>query len=212
MARLSREGYVDGDLDAVVALLVFALGELASEGISGEPVSVHNGSASGFRGGTLEKPPGLSLFNEARRRLGFVDSLCTLENVHICILQATYYGANGHHLEFWKSTTAASSTLHALLKFQRFEWETRMGDMISRAYWTCLFQEDLYHLDLDLPPTGIQQHEDEVPMPVFQSRPTAYRGRHGWEKERSRFQYHFLAMIALRRLIVRIHTTIHDGV
>ncbi|RMY10018.1 hypothetical protein D0866_14540 [Hortaea werneckii] len=211
MARLSREGYAEDDLDAVLALLVLALGKLASDGVFGEPVSVHNGVASGFRGGSLDNPPGLYLFNQARQRLGFVDSICTLGKVQIYILQAIYYEANGHHLEFWKSTTAASATIQVLLKLQQFQWETRIGDMISRAYWACLLQEDLYHLDLDLPRTEIHQFEDEVPMPTFDSRPTVSTGQYGWETEQFHFQYHFLAMSALRRLIVRIHTTIHDA-
>jgi hypothetical protein len=210
MERLLREGYPDGDPGAVVALLVFALGELATEGVSGEPISKHDGIASGFRGGDLDTPPGLFLFNQARRRLGFVDSLCALENVQIYILQATYYEANARHLEFWKSTAAASTTIQALLKSQQFEWPTRRGDMISRAYWACLFQEELYHLDLDLPSTGIERNEDEVPLPLFHSVPTAHISNSTTEEVRSFFQYHFLAMMALRRLIVRIHATIHD--
>ena len=32
-----------------------------------------------------------------------------------------------------------------------------LGDLIKRAYWTCILSEDFYHLDLDLPRTGIDQ-------------------------------------------------------
>lgn len=212
LPRLTQEGYGYGDLDAVVALLVFALGQLATEGIFGEPIAVYDsGIASGIRGGDLAGPPGLYLFNEARRRAGFVDALCTLENVQIYLLQASYYEASSHHLEFWKSITAASSTIHALLKSQPFDWSTGMGDMISRAYWACLFQEDLYHLDLDLPPSGIQKYEDEVPLPSFHSLPTPTTSDSQEEEERSYFKHHFLAMIALRRLIVSLHVTIHES-
>lgn len=210
LTRLSREGYVNGDLDAVVALLVLALGEFAAEGAYEKPVSVHDGIATGFRGGDRESPPGLYLFNQARKRLGFVDSLCTLENVHIYILQATYYEANGHHLEFWKSTSAASATMHALLRSQQFDWRSQIGDMISRAYWVCLFQEELYHLELDLPRAGIHQYEDEVPLPFFGTLTPPREGHRSWKDPHLHFKTHFLAMIALRRLIVRIHTTIHE--
>ena len=158
--------------------------------------------------GDTTNPPGLYLFNQARRRLGFVDCLCTLENVQIYILQGSYYSANGHYLEYWKSISTASISIRALLHSQNFDWSSSRGDLISRAYWTCLFQEDLYHVDLDLPPTGIQSFEDEVPMPLFNPPPTPYNDE--TDRDQSYFKHHFLAMIALRRLIVRIHATVHE--
>lgn len=65
----------------------------------------------------------------------------------------------------------------------------------------------LYHLDLDLPQTGIHHLEDEVPLPYFHE---AQDPPGVLSDERSHFQYHFLAMIALRRLIARIHSVIHE--
>ncbi|KAH7317260.1 hypothetical protein BKA65DRAFT_541989 [Rhexocercosporidium sp. MPI-PUGE-AT-0058] len=62
----------NGDTDSVIALLVFALGELAIEGSRGNPIKVHQGRPSGIRGGTSSRPPRLALFNEARKRTGFV--------------------------------------------------------------------------------------------------------------------------------------------
>ena len=53
LEKLASQGFAEGDLDTVLALLVFALGELASEGTFGQPVSVHNGVSSGFRGGKI---------------------------------------------------------------------------------------------------------------------------------------------------------------
>jgi hypothetical protein len=209
VAALPQAGYVDGEPDSIIALLVFALGQLAIEGVFGEPVSAPNGVASGFRGGDLEKPPGLEIFNEARRRLGFIVSLSTLENVQILLLQATYYEANAHHLEFWKSTVAASMTIQVLIRCQNFKWSSHTGGMISRAYWTCLFNEHLYHLDLDLPQSGIDSLEDEVPLPYFYADQDPHGRASNLNEEQSHFQYHFVAMSALRRLIVRIHGIIH---
>jgi hypothetical protein len=99
-------------------------------------------------------------------------------------------------------------TIRALLTSQNFEWASARGDLISRAYWTCLFQEDLYHVDLDLPPTGIQSFEDDVPMPLFYPLPKSQDNE--GDRDQSHFKHHFLAMIALRRLIVRIHATVHE--
>lgn len=210
VARLLRDGYADGDPQAVLALMVFALGQLAIEGVFGNPISVNAGVPSGYRGGTAERPPGLEIFNEARRRLGFVVTLCTLENVQILLLQATYYESNSRHLDFWRSTVAASMACQVLIKCKNIDWSTQYGDMIKRAYWACILSEDLYHLDLDLPQTGIHTMEDEVPLPYFhEAHDSQGRSTHVSE-ERSHFQYHFLAMIALRRLIARIHGVIHE--
>lgn len=83
-----RNGYSDGDPAACLALLVFALGQVAIDGVYGSPINSFNGSPSGLRGGTAERPPGLDLFNEARRRVGFMIHQCTLENVQILLLEA----------------------------------------------------------------------------------------------------------------------------
>jgi hypothetical protein len=71
------------DITATVALLVFALGEVAIAGVEGLPVHAYNGRSSGIRGGSKDRPPGLELFNEARRRMGFHLTECSLENVQI---------------------------------------------------------------------------------------------------------------------------------
>jgi hypothetical protein len=87
LTKVHSEGF-DGDTDSVIALLVFALGELALEGSHEDPIGTYKGRPSGVRGGTETKPPGLSLFNEARKRIGFVLTDCELENVQIFSLTA----------------------------------------------------------------------------------------------------------------------------
>ena len=87
MARVQSEGF-DDDTDSVIVLLVLALGELSLEGSRGNPIEVINGRPSGIRGGTRLKPPGLALFNEARKRIGYLLTDCDLENVQIFSLAA----------------------------------------------------------------------------------------------------------------------------
>ncbi|KAK4551462.1 hypothetical protein LTR86_011154 [Recurvomyces mirabilis] len=216
VARLLRDGYGDGDSGSVVALLVFALGAVAVDGVFERPVSVVNGQPSGFRGGTIDHPPGLALFNEARRRLGFIWTQCTLENVQLNLLQATYYDATSRPLDFWRCTVAASMACQVLIRCEQIDWSSATGDLVKRAYWTCVLSEDLYHLDLDFPHTSIHTMEDEVPLPYFHEVQEQHQGSSvaggsaQANQERSHFQYQFLAMIALRRLIARIHDVIHD--
>ncbi|KAK4983050.1 hypothetical protein LTR50_007450 [Elasticomyces elasticus] len=205
---IQRHGYGDGDPASVIALLVFALGKVAIEGTYGNPISFNNNCASGIRGGSLERPPGLEIFNEARRRIGFIVSQCTLENVQILLLQAVYTEACARHIDFWRSTVAASMACQVLIKCAPLDWSSDRGDLVKRAYWTCNLTENLYHLDLDLPQTGISELEDHVPLPYFH---TDVQAGEDVADERSHFQYHFLAMIALKRLISRIHAALHDA-
>lgn len=83
LAKVISEGF-DGDVDSVIALMIFCLGEVAIDGLSGSPIS----ERSGVRGGSISRPPGLALFNEARKCLGFVLCEHELENVQIFSLVA----------------------------------------------------------------------------------------------------------------------------
>jgi hypothetical protein len=87
LTKVHTEGF-DGDPHSVIALLVFALGEVALEGSRGNPIEVFKGRPSGIRGGTAPNPPGLALFNEARKRIGFVLTDYDLKNVQIYSLAA----------------------------------------------------------------------------------------------------------------------------
>lgn len=87
LAKVSSEGF-DRDVDSVIALMVFCLGEVAIESLTGTPIAEKNGLKSGIRGGTSTRPPGLALFNEARKFLGFVLCEHRLENVQIFSLVA----------------------------------------------------------------------------------------------------------------------------
>lgn len=210
VSPLLRDGYGDGDPNAVLALLVFALGKVALEGVFDRPISYINQQASGFRGGTADKPPGLDIFNEARRRIGFVATQTTLESVQILLLEAIYYESTARHLDFWRTTVAASMACQVLIRCKAIDWSSTDGDLTKRAYWTCILSEDFYHLDLDLPRTGIDDLVDDVPLPYFHDAHEHQNSSGPLTEERSHFQYHFLAMIALRRLIERINTAIHE--
>jgi hypothetical protein len=209
VARVLQNGYVDGDIEAVLALTVCALGQTAIEGTLGGSISIHEGVPSGFRGGFVENPPGIELFCEARRRLGFVVTSCTLENIQILLLQGIYYETNARHLEFWRCVTAASMACQMLIRCQSVDWSSHHGGKLARAYWACSLSENLFHLDLDLPQTGIQVLEDDVPLPYFRrTQDQESLGLSGTEAN-SHSQYHYLAMITLRRLIMRIHDVVH---
>jgi len=83
-----RNGYAAGSVNACLTLLVLALGQVAIDGVYGSPLTVSpGGEPGGLRGGTRDHPPGLEIFNEARRLIGFSITQCSLENVQIYLLQ-----------------------------------------------------------------------------------------------------------------------------
>lgn len=71
---------LDDSVQSTLACLIFALGEVA--------VDAYNDSVPRSSRGNnkIGHPPGLALFNEARRRMGFNLTQCSLENVQILAL------------------------------------------------------------------------------------------------------------------------------
>ncbi|KAI9650070.1 hypothetical protein NHQ30_000083 [Ciborinia camelliae] len=88
LTKVTSEGF-DGDMESVIALLIFALGDVALQGIRGNPIDISQGRPSGVRGGSgSSQPPGLAFFNEAMKRIGCVFTECSLENVQVFSLTA----------------------------------------------------------------------------------------------------------------------------
>lgn len=102
LVKVMSEGF-DGDMESVIALLIFALGEVALEGSCGSPVDIYQARPSGIRGGSgTSKPPGLSFFNEAMKRIGCVLTECSLENVQMfCLAACVSISIN---MSLWNST------------------------------------------------------------------------------------------------------------
>ena len=82
LSSVATNGF-DESLNSTLACLVLALGEVAISGIQGNPLTTNMGRPSGVKGGSLERPPGLAFFNEARKRMGFNLTQCSLENVQV---------------------------------------------------------------------------------------------------------------------------------
>jgi hypothetical protein len=217
-ARLSQQGHNVDDPEGVLSYLVLALGQLAIEGDSNRPTSQDNCKTSGLHGGTIDKPPGLGLFNEARRRIRTINKQCRLENIQIMLLQATYFEASARHSDFWRLARAASIECIVLIKDKPIDWSSSYGDLVKRAYWICVLHERLFDLDLRVALTGVESLEDQVPLPHFHHsfqnvglpsvHPLSFSktfivSRH------DDYAYHFTAMVTLSRLIRRVDNAIH---
>ncbi|KAF1983066.1 hypothetical protein K402DRAFT_414646 [Aulographum hederae CBS 113979] len=194
-----ENGFGDADYNSTIALLVFALGHMAIAGARDPPLDPSVHPNSGFRGGSLHQPPGIELFNAARRSFGFIGTQCSLENVQILTLMAIYYEGCSRHLDFWRSSVSASMSCIVLAKCEQFDMDSPRGHTYKRAFWTCNLIENWYHFELDLPRTGIREFGEQVSLP----------GNPRSSPEDNQVQIQYLAMIALHRLISRIHVDLH---
>lgn len=162
VARLARQGYRDGDPEAVLGLLVFALGEFAIEGGSTDSQCPGQCRSCGCK---RMSPPGSSFFNEACRRMEAVNAQDCLEIVQISLLQAAYFGAISRNSDSYIAISTASTACMSLLEARSAEWSSPRSDLVKRAYWLCVLNERMFSLEFRVPLTGIENWEDEVPLP-----------------------------------------------
>lgn len=201
MGSIGRDGF-DGSITSTLAFLVFALGEVAISGLSGIPLNTFNGRPGGVRGGTATQPPGLALFNEARKRLGFNFTECSIENVQALALAGLYCNTCSRHMDFWRFSATASLACQTLIQSKPSELTSTRADLLRRAYWYCSITETCFHMELGLPLTGLEKLEDLVGWPDFSGNYTQddYLGN-----QASHFQEHFASQIVLQRLSKEFH-------
>jgi hypothetical protein len=199
------------ETEAVLLLLVIALGQVVYEGTAGVPIESFMKRSSGIRGGTALLSPGTICFEEALRRWTLIRSSPSLLGVQALLLQASFHECSARHWDFWKCAVSASTVCEHLIKERDFHWSTPAGEMLKRTYWACVLDEGYYHHDLDLPETGIFAFQDEVPLPSFVrdvDEPTTA----GIESvECPKAYLHFLALISLKRLVDRIHDVVNES-
>lgn len=87
----------DRDTEAVLLLLVIALGQMVYEGSAGVSIESFTKRSSGIRGGTALLSPGTACFEEALRLWSLVPDLTSLLAVQVLLLQASYYESSAKH-------------------------------------------------------------------------------------------------------------------
>ncbi|KAH7305371.1 hypothetical protein BKA65DRAFT_543962 [Rhexocercosporidium sp. MPI-PUGE-AT-0058] len=207
LAKVCSGGF-NGDVDSVIALMIFCLGEVSIEALIGNPISEFKGLPSGVRGGSTGCPPGLALFNTARKCLGFVSTDCELENVQIFSLFALYYQSCSRYVDFWKMTVNACQACYILVTCNVHDFDTPKGDLMRRAVWHCIIMETSLHLELDLPLTGIIELGGRVGMPNFNV-PFCEADHIG--NQATNFEAHFASALALYRLCASMNAQIYDS-
>ncbi|KAF4473072.1 acetate regulatory DNA binding [Fusarium albosuccineum] len=203
LTSILNNGFQEGAISSLV-LLVLALGEVALT-TSEVPISAYKQRPSGIKGGTIDRPPGLGYFNEARKRMGFALSEISLENVQMFALAALYHQSCGQALECWRMAVYASLACQALITSKPNELHGPRADLIKRVFWHCSIMETCFHMEFGLPLTGLEKLEEAIGLPDFSGPITDddYIGN-----QTTHFQEHFASQIVLRRLSASFHSTL----
>ena len=89
LPRVCNHSFQEEDEGSALVLLVLALGTLAYEGSTGDPIiDVAGNYTTGIRGGTVSRPPGLELLNEGRRRMGLIVTKWSVTSLQCFVLTA----------------------------------------------------------------------------------------------------------------------------
>ncbi|KAF2729833.1 C6 zinc finger domain-containing protein [Polyplosphaeria fusca] len=217
-AMETKFGY---DIEACLVLLVCALGCLAVKAHEEGNFPLPSRSHLPGRGFVppkwyeliLEEPPGLKFFNEARMRIGLLVCQNDLQTGQVWMLQTAYYAQILRPIESWTTVNRAALCCTSMLKrndaMDFDQWE---GDMFCRLFWNTLMYETIITQELNLPLSGVQEYEPDVPIPKFTSCPQPETSIPGplVDDDDSFFNFHFLAQAAHRILLTRIRHLLYE--
>ncbi|KAF3174061.1 hypothetical protein TWF788_008771 [Orbilia oligospora] len=159
-------------------------------------------------------PSGLRFLNEQRRRIGFLMCGMGLEYVQCHLLVGLYYAQAVRVLDHWNMIHKAAVGCLMLLngsKAELMDWDAWESDMLARVFWNTLMFESILVQELDVPPSGLTDYEEIVPLPKFPSyaSPSSLASS-SVEDTESNYQYHFLAQAAHRKLLNRMRNSVYS--
>lgn len=147
-----------------------------------------------------EDPPGLSFFNECRRRLGFLLGERSLQFCQLCHLLALYNAQLMRPLDEYAMTIQACNALYDLWPSELTGLDDYDVDLFRRVFWCSLIRETVLVDELELPSSKLGQLESEVALPKF----VQYKPDRGRKRKEEMYHCHFLAQCALRRIMTSI--------
>ncbi|KAF2477145.1 uncharacterized protein BDR25DRAFT_276870 [Lindgomyces ingoldianus] len=220
---LAMENEFGYDMETCLVLNVLALGCMAAkaheEGNFPLPSRLQ-ASGTGFMPPewyslVLDNPPGLRFFNEARKRIGFLMCQNDLQAAQFYMLSTFYYAQILRPIESWTTVNrAALSCMSILKRAEPIDFDQWEGDMISRVFWSTLMYETILIQELNLPLSGLQEYEADMPIPKFSPYPRSKTSISGLitDEDDSFFNFHFLAQAAHRILLTRIRYSLYSFV
>lgn len=198
-------GGFNDDIESCLVLSVMALGCLGANAF--KEGDYHNEdvlpSVGIIQSLMNQDVPGKSLFDESRRRIG----LCSCSNdIHVSqyyLTAALFYAQAMRPVDQWMMTDRASTNSLVFWTHLRNRADPWMLDMQSRVFWSALLMETVVAQELDLPSSRLTELEDVVPLPKFIAYPNIKKSR-SVQRDESYYNYHFLAQIAHRIILMRI--------
>lgn len=195
------------DAESCVVLMTMALGTFGMQALNECPP---NSPSLERRGSSYSPadPPGLGFYNEARKRLGFLEGEHSLHACQFYLLAAVYHGQLLRPVDCW-SMTMRSAVICLKLWDTPPDTDDWTRDMYSRMFWiTVMYQTVLTQELIGLPTSKIRDMEDKVPLPKFVPYSSNYpTGQE--EEDESFYHYHFLSQIAHRIFLTRVYTSIY---
>ncbi|KAF5982883.1 acetate regulatory DNA binding protein FacB [Fusarium bulbicola] len=188
LSSIINNGFQEGALSSLV-LLVFALGEVALT-TSEVPISAYKQRPSGIKGGTIDRPPGLAYFNEARKRMGFGMSEVSLENAQMLALASLYYSSCGQALVANLTNYTAPEQI----------WSSESSGTAQSWKRRC------FHMEFGQPLTGLEKLEETIGLPDFSGPMT---DEDYIVNQQTHFHEHFASQIVLRRLSANFHSVLN---
>lgn len=225
------------DAESCVVLMTMALGTFGMQALGechsqqqqqhSSPVSERHRSSSttthNHHHPPNTEPTGLAFYNEARKRIGFLEGEHSLQACQFYLLAAVYHAQLLRPVDCWSMTMRAAVICLKLWSSDDHTSSAAEGnvdqwtlDMYSRMFWiTVMYQTVLTQELIGLPTSKIRELEDQVPLPKFVPYASKYRGgsrqagEEDGDEDESFYHYHFLSQIAHRIFLTRVYTSIY---
>ena len=198
-------GGFNDDIESCLVLSVMALGCLGANafeegGYHNEDILPSTGLIQSLRNQDL---PGKNLFDESRRRIGLCSCTNDIQVSQYYLTAALFYSQAMRPVDQWIMTDRASTSCLIFWTHLRNRADPWTCDMQSRVFWSALLIETVVAQELDFQSSRLRELEDVVPLPMFIAYPNLKKPRSS-QRDESYYDYHFLAQIAHRIILMRI--------
>ena len=196
------------DADSCIVLMTMALGTFGMRALTEHPQhSPLSQVRSPLNAGSAESL-GLAFFDEARKRIGYLDGEHTMQACQFYLLAVVYHAQLLRPVECW-SMTMRAAVICLKLWYTPPDADEWTLDMYSRLFWiTVMYQTVLTQELIGLPMSKIRDMEDTVPLPKFVAFQPSYHSAQE-EEDETFYHYHFLSQVAHRSYLTRVYTSIY---
>ncbi|KAL4954147.1 hypothetical protein BDW69DRAFT_183827 [Aspergillus filifer] len=209
------QGELGYDIESCVVLVVMALGcwsklglaEVSEYAVQSQQRLSKGSPSQEFLDGSI---PGLSFFNESRKRIGWLINANCLQSCQYYLLSGIFYAQLTRPVDWWTMTDRASTCCRVFWENLPAPCDEWVLDMQSRLFWNTVMFDAILAQELKLPGGQLEELCQRVPLPKFvkMKQPSCIPIDSEPAEEESFFHYHFLAQVAHRILLTRTKSSI----